>query len=262
MLLAGLFGLVIGALVGVLGAGGSIMAIPALVYGVGMPLSSAIPTSLLVVAVSALGGIAVRWRSGTIRWPVAGVFALASVPAAVAGTALGQLIPQRWAMLGFAVLMAAAAVRMLAAAIESGGACRTRGGTVNWRGCLPKAIAAGAAVGLLTGLFGVGGGFVVVPVLTMLLGLTAPEAVATSLVVITATALAGLAAHAPALPGMDLRITAVFAGVALVASAVAGRVANHLPATTVRHAFAWVVLAVAAGVAATAVFLPGAAGGA
>ncbi|SDN04000.1 sulfite exporter TauE/SafE family protein [Allokutzneria albata] len=254
--LAGLFGLVIGAVLGMLGAGGSILAVPALVYGVGMPLSSAVPTSLLVVAVSALGGLAVRWRLGVIRWPVALVLTAAGVPAAFAGTALGRQIPERWSLLAFGVLMAVVAARMLTAPAEPAGACRTRGGKVDWRSCLPKALAAGAVVGLLTGLFGVGGGFVMVPALTLLLGLTALEAVATSLVVITITSLAGLAAHVASASAIDPGITAIFTGTALLASAVAGLLANRLPAATVRRAFAWVVLAVAVGVATSALFFP------
>lgn len=261
MLPVALFGLVIGAVLGMLGAGGSILAIPALVYGAGMPLASAIPTSLVVVAVSALGGLAVRRRDGTIRWRVALVFAATSVPAAFGGTALGRLIPERWSLLAFSVLMAAVATRMLVTAPETRGACRTRGGAVNWRSCLPKALVAGAAVGVLTGLFGVGGGFVIVPVLTMLLGLTAAEAVATSLVVITITALAGLAAHTTGGQGLDLTITAIFAGTALLAAVLTGRLAIRLPARTLRQAFSWVVLTVAAGVAASALFFPAATGG-
>ncbi|MCP2247307.1 sulfite exporter TauE/SafE family protein [Lentzea aerocolonigenes] len=256
MLPAALFGLVIGAVLGTLGAGGSILAVPALVYGVGMPLATAIPTSLVVVAASALGGLAVRLRTGTVRWPVALVFAATSIPAAFAGTALGRLIPERWSLLAFSVLMAGVAARMFAAPSDSGGACRTRSGKVNWRSCLPKALAAGAVVGVLTGLFGVGGGFVIVPVLTVLLGLTAAEAVATSLVVITITALAGLTAHGLAGAHVDPGITAVFAGAALLAAVITGRLARRLPATTLHRAFAWVVVTVAAGVATSALFFP------
>ena len=256
LLLAAAFGLVIGAALGLLGAGGSILAIPALVYGVGVPLGSAIPTSLLVVAVSAAGGLAARWRSKVIRWPVALVFAAASVPAAFAGTALGRLLPDRWLLVAFAALMAVVAVRMLVAAPERDGACRTRTGGVNWRSCVPKALAAGALVGVLTGLFGVGGGFVIVPALTMLLGLTAPEAVATSLVVVVLTALGGLVAHAATVPHLDYRVALVFAGVALLSSLAAGRAGDRLPADTVRRTFAYLVLTVAVGVAA----VPGALG--
>lgn len=101
MLPAAIFVLVVGAVIGLLGAGGSILTVPALVHGVGMPLSSAVPTSLIVVAVSALGGVAARWHTGAVRWPVALVFAAAGAPAAFAGAA-GRLIPERWSLLASA----------------------------------------------------------------------------------------------------------------------------------------------------------------
>lgn len=262
MLVAAAFGLLIGAALGLLGAGGSILAIPALIYGVGLPLSAAVPASLAVVAVSAAGGLLGRLRSAAIRWPVALVFVAASVPSAFLGTALGRELPDRWLLLAFAVLMTAVAVRMLTAAPESGGACRVGTGAVNWRRCLPRALATGVVVGVLTGLFGVGGGFVVVPALTMLLGLTASEAVATSLVVVMVTASAGLGAHLSAAAGLDGGVTAVFAGTSAVASVLAGRFGTRLPAEVVRRWFAWLVLVVAAGVAGTALLAPAALRGA
>jgi len=256
MILAGVFGLIIGAALGLLGAGGSILAVPALVYGIGQPLPAAVFGSLLVVAVSAGGGLVPRLRAGVIRWPIALVFAAAGVPAAFAGAALSRLLPDQWLLLAFAVLMAVVAVRMLRGDSESGGACRTQDGGVNWRSCLPRALAAGAGVGVLTGLFGVGGGFVIVPALTLLLGLAATEAVATSLVVVTITSLAGLAAHAAAASTVDYPVITVFAGAALLASLAAGRVANRLPATALRRGLACLILVVAAGVAAAALFAP------
>jgi len=138
------------------------------------PLQAALFGSLLVVAISAAGGVVARLRAGVIRWPVALVFAAASVPAAFAGTAISRLLPGQWLLLAFAALMAVVALRMLRGDPDSGGgACRTATGAVNWRSCLPKTLGAGVAVGILTGLFGVGGGFVIVPALTLLLGLTA-----------------------------------------------------------------------------------------
>jgi len=183
VILAGVFGLVIGAALGLLGAGGSILAVPALVYGVGQPVAAALFGSLLVVSVSAAGGVAARLRSGMIRWPVALVFGAAGIPTAFAGAALGRLIADRWLLVAFSVLMVVVAVRMLRGNPEeaTGGACRIRDGRVDWRSCLPKALAAGAGVGVLTGLFGVGGGFLIVPALTLLLGLSAAEAIATEL---------------------------------------------------------------------------------
>lgn len=260
MVLTGLFGAVIGLALGLLGAGGSILAVPALVYGAGQPLSMAIPTSLAVVAVSSLGGIAPRTRRAYVRWPVALVFGAAGIPAAFAGTALGRLIPQRWLLLAFAALMVVVAVRMLRGGENHAGACRTGEGGIDWRSCLPKSLGAGAGVGVLTGLFGVGGGFVIVPALAALLGLEAHAAVATSLVIVLINSLAGLAAHATTAASLDYTLLAVFAGTALVVSSVAGRLAPRLPADTLRRWFAHVVLTVAAGVALTATLNPGALG--
>ncbi len=260
MILAGVFGLIIGAAVGLLGAGGSILAVPALVYGIGQPLEAALFGSLLVVAVSAAGGLVPRLRAKVIRWPIALVFAAAGVPAALAGAAVSRLLPAQWLLLAFAVLMAVVAVRMLHGDPESsggdGGVCRTRTGAVNWRSCLPRALATGAAVGVLTGLFGVGGGFVVVPALIILLGLTATEAVATSLVVITITSLSGLVAHAAAASTVDYHVIVVFAGAALLTSLAAGHVANRLPAAALRRTFAYLILVIAAGVATAALLAP------
>ncbi|EST25176.1 hypothetical protein N566_24625, partial [Streptomycetaceae bacterium MP113-05] len=106
-ILAVLFGAVIGLALGLLGAGGSILAVPALVYGVGLPLNAAVPASLAVVAVSSLGGVLPRERRRAVQWRIAGVFGASGIPAAFAGAALGRLLPQRWLLLAFAVLMTA-----------------------------------------------------------------------------------------------------------------------------------------------------------
>jgi uncharacterized membrane protein YfcA len=258
VILAGVFGLIIGAPVGLLGAGGSILAVPALVYGVGQPLQAAVFGSLVVVAVSAAGGLLPRLRAGLIRWPIALVFAAASVPTAFAGAAVSRVLPGQWLLVAFAALMALVALQMLRGDPNSGGACRTPAATVNWRSCLPKTLAAGAAVGMLTGLFGVGGGFVVVPALTILLGLTTPEAIATSLVVITITSLAGLAAHLNAASTVNYPVIAAFAGAALLASLAAGRLGNRVSATALRRGFAYLILVIAAGVTAAALLAPAA----
>jgi uncharacterized membrane protein YfcA len=92
--------------------------------------------------------------------------------------------------------MVAAAVRMLAEQVPVGGDCALPGGGVHWRGCLPKAVGLGLAVGFLTGLFGVGGGFMIVPALVLLLGLPMTVAVGTSLLVVVVNSAAGFAAHA------------------------------------------------------------------
>lgn len=259
MFLAVVFGAVIGLALGLLGAGGSILAVPALVYGVGEPLQTAIPTSLAIVALSSLGGLLPHGRRTAVQWRVALVFSAAGIPAAFMGTALGNLFPQRWLLLAFSVLMVIVAVQMLRGG-DPAGACRTQEGGVNWRKCLPKALATGAAVGLLTGLFGVGGGFIIVPALSLLLGLEAQQAVATSLLVVLINSIAGLGAHASTAGGLDYTVLLLFAGTSLIVSIVAARMATKLPAETVRRWFAYVVLAVAVFVAVAAIVDPSALG--
>jgi len=257
MVLAGVFGAIVGLAVGLLGAGGSILAIPALVYGVGQSLETAIPTSLAVVAVSSVGGIVPAERRAKVQWRIALLFAAAGVPAAVGGTALGSLIPQRWLLLAFAALMVVVAVRMLRAGGRSRvGACRTADGRIDWRRCLPRAVGAGAGVGVLTGLFGVGGGFVIVPTLMVLLGLDTQVAVATSLLVVLINSVGGFAAHAGTAADIDYGVLAIFAGAAVVVSLLAGRIAPRLPARALSRGFGGVVILVAIGVALVAIFNP------
>ncbi|TWF95468.1 sulfite exporter TauE/SafE family protein [Saccharopolyspora dendranthemae] len=260
MLLAAGFGAVIGLMLGLLGAGGSILAIPALVYGVGQPWETAIPTSLAVVALSSAGGLVPRQRRSAVRWPVALVFGAAGIPAAFGGAALGRGVPQRWLLLAFAALMVVVAVRMLRGGDERVGACRTHDGGVRWRSCLPTSLLTGAAVGVLTGLFGVGGGFIIVPALALLLGLGAQEAVATSVVVVLINSIAGLAAHAGTAAEIDYGTLIAFAGAAAVASAVSALFSSELNPATVRRWFAVVVIAVAVFVAVAAVLDPAALG--
>ena len=144
----------------------------------------------------------------------------------------------------FSGLMVVAGIQMLRDRGEVGGACALPAGGINWRSCLPKAISAGLGVGFLTGLFGVGGGFLIIPVLVVLLGLPMATAVATSLVVISVNSAAGFIAHLGAV-AIDYRITTAFTIAAIIGSLLAGRLATRLPADQLRRWFAYLVLAVA-----------------
>jgi uncharacterized protein len=239
-----LLGAVIGVLLGLLGGGGSILAVPALIYGVGMPLSAAVPTSLLVVGASSATGVLPRLRTGQVRWRIAAVFGLAGAATAWVGAAVNRLLPPWSVLAGFAVLMVLAAVRMLREQPEPGGDCALPDGRVNWRSCLPKATGAGAAVGFLTGLFGVGGGFLIVPALALLLGLPMAHAVGTSLVIIVLNAVAGFTAYLGD-TDIDYGLAGAFAGAAIAGSLIAGRFATRVPADRLRRWFAALVLAVA-----------------
>ena len=250
-------GLLIGVLLGLLGGGGSILAVPALVYGAGVPLAAAVPMSLLVVGVSSATALLPRLRTGQVQWRIAGVF---GAGAAFAGAAVNRLLDPRVVLVGFAALMVAAAVRMLGEQVPAGGDCALPGGGVNWRGCLPKAIGSGLAVGFLTGLFGVGGGFLIVPALVLLLGLPMTVAVGTSLFIIVVNSAAGFAAHAGDTP-LDYRLAAVFTLAAVAGSVLAAPLATRLPADRLRRWFAYLVLVIAAFVVAQALLNPAAAAG-
>lgn len=252
-------GLIIGVLLGLLGGGGSILAVPALVYGAGVPLAAAVPTSLLVVGISSATALLPRLRAGQIAWRIAGVFGAAGSAAAFAGAAVNRLLDPRAVLVGFAVLMVAAGLRMLREQPEVGGDCALPGGGVNWRGCLPKAIGSGIVVGFLTGLFGVGGGFLIIPALALLLGLPMTTAVGTSLAIIVLNSIAGFTAHAGDVE-LGYRIVGAFTITAVAGSLIAGRFATRLPAERMRRWFAYLVFTVAAFVVVQALVNPAATG--
>lgn len=255
-----LLGLAIGALVGLLGAGGSILAVPALVYGAGLSLAAAIPTSLVVVGISSTVAALPRAKQRLVRWPVAAAVAVAGIPAAFGGAAVNRALDPRVVLVGFALVMVAAALRMLGhqpTVAPSG--CPTEAGAVQWRRGLPRSVTAGAAVGFLTGLFGVGGGFLVVPALVILIGLPMAAAVGTSLVVVAVNSAAGFAAHAADAP-LDPSTAITFTVSAVIAATAASFLAVRIPADRLRRGFAYLVLTVAAFVLVQSAFNPHAGG--
>lgn len=242
--LALLFGAVIGVLLGLLGGGGSILAVPVLVYALELDVAQAIPVSLIVIAVASAVGALPKVRAHHVQWRLAGVFAAAGIPVTFLGTAVGKHLPQQAIMLGFAVVMIVAGIRMLRDNGDTGTACKVGNEGINWRRCAPRSIPAGVAVGFLTGLFGVGGGFLIIPALVVMLGVQMPIAVGTSLLIITANSTAAALSH---LHGahIDWGITAAFVGTAVVGSLIAGHLGSRVDTTRLQHWFAYLVFAVA-----------------
>ncbi|MFK4638076.1 sulfite exporter TauE/SafE family protein [Paenarthrobacter histidinolovorans] len=240
-------GLFVGIILGVVGGGGSIIAVPALVYGVGMNPAQAIPTSLLVVGISSLTALLPRIREG-LNWPVIALVGGAGIPAAWAGAAVGKLLDPNMLMLAFAVIMVTAGIRMLMKTREIEGSCSTGPSRV-LRACAPKAVGVGLLVGFLTGLLGVGGGFLITPALTIFLGLRMKQAVGTSLAIIVINSAAGFSAHATGYT-IHWATTAAFAVPAIVGSVVAARLARRLHDKHIRISFAVLIFAVAAWVTA------------
>ncbi|NKY33093.1 sulfite exporter TauE/SafE family protein [Nocardia speluncae] len=247
-------GAIIGVLLGLLGGGGSILAVPALVYGIGLDIEQAIPVSLIVVGTAAAVGALPRVRARHVEWRLAAVFAAAGIPATFAGSALGRLLPQPLLLIGFAAVMVFAAVRMLRGTEGSGIACKRTDTGIDWRRCASRSIPVGIGVGLLTGMFGVGGGFLIVPALVLMLGVQMPLAVGTSLLIIVANSAAGLVAHLGA-GGIDWAVTGLFAGAALAGSLIAGHFGTKTNTERLQRWFAYLVFAVAAYVLVDTIFL-------
>lgn len=238
-------GLAVGVLLGLLGGGGSILAVPVLVYALGLPLSEAIPTSLLVIGVASATGAISGIRARMIEWRLAAVFAATGIVGTLVGSVLGAHLPESAVMIGFAAVMIVAGARMLRSSDDVGTACTTSNSGIDWRRCAPRSIPTGFGVGVLTGLFGVGGGFLIIPALVLLLGIEMSIAVGTSLVVIVANSAAGLIVQSDGLGG-NWTLTAAFAGAAIVGSLVAGRWRARVDTDTLRRWFSYLVFVVAA----------------
>ncbi|MEV8093457.1 sulfite exporter TauE/SafE family protein [Kitasatospora sp. NPDC085879] len=228
-------GAVVGLALGGLGGGGSVLAVPALIYLLGLGPAQATTASLLIVTVTSLSALAGHARAGHVRWRSGALFAAAGlVPAALAGL-LSTRLPQPLLTGAFALVAAAAAVRMLRPAASAGR-----------EPSAPRAAGAGAGLGALTGLLGVGGGFLAVPTLVGVLAFEMRAAVGTSLLVISANSLASLVGRSGAASGLDWAVVAPFAGAALLAARDGRRLAHRLSGPVLQRTFALLLLAVAA----------------
>lgn len=260
-LLASPLGLLIGLSLGALGAGGSVLAVPALVYAAGESARGATTTSLLVVGAAATAGMLAHYRAGRVRPGVGLGFGLAGIGGSVAGSTLNHHLDPNVVLLVFSVVVVVAAWRMATGCPtctqvgeqhETSRAGPVRGGPSSAVTLVAKVdankavavLAAGTGIGLLTGLFGVGGGFVVVPALTLLVGLNMPEAVGTSLVVIAINSAVALTTRA-ATTSIDWKVALPFALAATVGVLSGKRLAGRLDPARSLNWFAALLVMVA-----------------
>jgi uncharacterized membrane protein YfcA len=241
VLLALPFGLAIGVSLGALGGGGAVLALPVLVYVLGQDVHAATTGSLAVVTAAALAGGAAQSSRARVCWPQVALFAPAALVGAALGTLAGEAVGATFLLLGFAgLLLTAAAVtwRRVDATDELD------------RTCPPleraRAIGAGIVVGLLTGFFGVGGGFLVVPMLVIAMGFPLRRAIGTSLVIVGVVSLGALAAHLWRGTGVDAPVIAVMATACALGAIAGARVAEHLPQRLLGHGFAVLLASLAA----------------
>jgi uncharacterized membrane protein YfcA len=235
-LLALPFGLGIGLLLGLVGGGGSVLAVPVLVYVLDQPVKDATTESLLVVGSAALVGAVDHARIGRVQIRTALAFGAAGAIGAVGGTALNRLISGPALLLAFALLLVAAAVAMLLRREDP----LAQGGNSS----LGRVGAVGIGAGVLTGFFGVGGGFVIVPALVLLLGLPLTVAVGPSLLVITLSSAAALAAHL-ASGSIDWAVALIFTAGAIAGALAGRRVGGHVQPRRLGRLFALLLIAVA-----------------
>lgn len=235
ILLAIPFGVAIGLAFGLVGAGGSLLTVPVLVYVLGQGARVATTATLVIVGITAVAGAAEYARRGAVRWRVAVSFGGAAAAGAVGGTFLNRFVDEQALLAAFGVLMLVAAY-----ALARG---RPPGNVSAQQRITPRVVLGGFAVGVLTGFFGVGGGFIIVPVLVLGLGLSIESAVGTSLVVIALATSAALAGHL-ATETLDWPLTIVFSAAAVSGAVAGARVSGRIPAAALTRAFSVVVAAV------------------
>ena len=205
---------------------------PIFVYVFGLPMKTAVPMSLGVVGVTSLVGAFGHWRRGNMRLASALAFAPAAMLGTLAGARLATLLSNRAQLVLFGVVMAAAAIAMLRG--------RPAERTVAPAGPLRAALRtapAGVGVGILTGLVGVGGGFLIVPALALLLGLPMHAAVGTSLLVIAFNSVAGVIGYLDQ-GTLQWATMGGFTALAIVGVMIGGRLASRVEAGRLRRGFA------------------------
>ncbi len=264
-------GLLVGLSMGTLGGGGSILTVPVLVYLLGMDTVEATTGSLIIVGITAVFGVLAHRRDGNVRLLQGLVFGAIGIAGAVAGTHLALRVSPDVLLAGFSVLMLAVAALMLTrrrVPVTGSGSGDEREGigvdepvisfAPRFRCSCPRAakvVLAALAVGLMTGFFGVGGGFMVVPALVLVLNFPMPAAVGTSLLVIAVNTATALVARAGTGVDVDWAIIGPFTVAAVVGSLLGARIATRARPGTLRIAFA--VLITVVGMYTAARSIPG-----
>src|SRR5690242_2100675 len=241
----------IGISLGLLGGGGSILAMPVLVYVAGVAPRQAVGMSLAIVgATSLLGGLLHR-RNGRVDLRVAATFGATGIAGALLGARLTHLVPESMLLLLFAALMLIIGTWMLLDARRKAGKQAARPDAAPPRSRLHLTLLAGLVVGALTGFLGVGGGFLIVPALLLFTRLNMRQAVGTSLIVIALNSVSGFIGHLGD-GGIDLVETVAFTAAAAGGAFLGHRIASRSAPEQLRRGFASFVILVGCFIAARA----------
>jgi len=235
--------LLVGLVLGLLGGGGSVLTVPILVYVLGVPVKPAIAMSLIVVGLVAMIGFLSHLRQRTVATRVALIFGPFAVIAAYLGARVAQHVSSQLQLILFAVIGLVGSVLMLRGGLKRG-----------WAEALPYELSSdartltflaleGLAVGFLTGLIGIGGGFLIVPALVLVAKLPMRLAIGTSLLVIMMNALSGFAGYLGHVT-IDWTLVAWFTSVAAVGSIIGTLLSKRVPQEGLRHVFGYLLMGV------------------
>ena len=238
LLLSLVLGFGIGGSLGLLGGGGSILTVPALVYLIGQTPQVAVTTSLAIVGANSALGAFFHRSQGTLNWRVALIFGGTGMIFSYLAAGLSKQFSPNVLMVAFSALMLIVGI-VLVRQKPTPQRLEQKDDLKLW-----KVLVGGISVGLLTGILGVGGGFLIVPALVMLVGMPMHQAVGTSLVVITMNSLSGFLGH---LTGMtlDIPVILIFIAAGVIGTFAGSRLGKHLDATLLRKAFALFVIGLA-----------------
>lgn len=251
--LAAVLALIVGLVFGLLGAGGSILTVPIMVYALKQDPKVAIVMSLPIVGGVALVGVTRHWRAGNVDLRTAIPFGIAAMVGAFGGAKLARFLSGGTQLTLLAVLMVGAAISMLRNASTSAGATAQDPATgpapsatgSRDREVGPMVLGVGLLTGVLTGIVGIGGGFLLVPALVLLAKVPMKEAVGTSLVVITLNTIAGYLGYLGTV-SVPWNLVAMFGGLAAVGILVGTALLPKVPQSTLKRAFAVLLLLVSA----------------
>ena len=249
VVIAVIAGAVIGLSLGALGGGGSILAVPVLVYALSLDAQSATTASLIIVGVTAITAAISYARARQVDWRAALVFGALGIPASIAGSVLNRAVDPQALLLAFAALMLLAAAAMYRRSRQSGQPPEAR--TLTGAAQVARVVLVALGVGFLTGFLGVGGGFLIVPALVLAMGFGMPTAVGTSLIIISITSMSAFVERL----GHDAiawHVIIPFTAAAVVGSLVGKRLVDNVSHAALTRAFAVLLVVVAGYVAVRA----------
>jgi uncharacterized membrane protein YfcA len=236
LILAMVLAVGIGLSLGLLGGGGTILAVPLLTYVAGFPAHEAIAASMFIIGVTSAVSVVAHARRGNVQWRTGFIFGAAAMVGAFGGGLLGSRLPSVVLMVAFGIMMVATALAMILDRKV------TKTGEERKKLPLAKILAEGLVVGLVTGMVGAGGGFLVVPALVLLGGLSMPAAVGTSLLIISMKSFTGLAGYLTSV-SIDWVPVLMITGITVIGALIGTAFGKHVPEKALKKAFGYLVLA-------------------